>query len=180
MSSFTDPFFDRDESGGQPSRRPGRGRPQRSVVGGLFARLRMDREAAVSPDVTDSVMRRLGYSRASAEAARRERLALWGWRVASTTAVLAFVGLILSSVHVARSQSSRSESPEEVLRASLAEKSRWLGDVAEGLEPLQVERVLVPAPATRNAPVQPEPKPFDLPHPSSEGTAPAEAPLKKV
>jgi hypothetical protein len=140
----------------------------------------MDREAAVSPDVTDSVMRRLGYSRASAEAARRERLALWGWRVASTTAVLAFVGLILSSVHVARSQSSRSESPEEVLRASLAEKSRWLGDVAEGLEPLQVERVLVPAPATRNAPVQPEPKPFDLPHPSSEGTAPAEAPLKKV
>ncbi len=180
MSRRPDPFPDGDHAHERGSNRSHRPAARRGPLHGLFDRLRMDREAAVSPDVTDSVMRRLGYARASQQAVRRERLALWGWRIASTTAVLAFVGLILSSVHIARSQSSRSESVEEVLRASLEEKSRWLGDVAEGLEPLKVDRMLAPSQQPRAPRSEPETLPFGLPHPSSEGTAPAEAPLKKV
>jgi hypothetical protein len=183
MNRPFDPYFHDDGDGdrGAPrrSRRSGDERAPRGLLRGLFDNLRMDREAAVSPDVTDSVMRRLGYARASEAAMRRERLSIWGWRIASTTAVLAFLGLILSSVHVTRYEASLSESVEEVLRAKLEERSRWLGDVAEGLEPLKVDRMLVPQ--LRTLPlVEPEPLPFGLPHPASEGTAPAEAPLKKV
>lgn len=143
--------------------------------------MREEQEGGVSPDLADSVLARLGYAKASPSATRFEWLSRWSWRLAASAAVLAVVGTVLWSVHNARSEATRPNSVEEVVRASLAQKSRWLGDVANGIQPRGpgFGSSSSDAGTTPSTPTAPE-LPLRVPHPSSDGTAPAEAPLKKV
>lgn len=164
-------------------RRPHRDGAPDPAIDAVFRAMREEQEGGVSPDLTDSVMRRLGYAKASARVSRWQRMSRWAWRAASTAAVLTVAGLMLWSVHSIRYEASRSESVEEVVRASLAQKSRWLGEVANGIQPRGVgftrpDRDATPT--TPPVPVADPALPVHVPHPSSEGTAPAEAPLKKV
>lgn len=149
----------------------------------ILRAMREEHQGGVSPDLADSVMARLGYARATPKASRWATITRWGWRTATSLTVLAFVGMALWSVHQARSERSRPNSVEEVVRASLAQKSRWLGEVADGIQPIGrgFEQSLESARRAPRAPIAPKAElPVLVPHPASEGTAPAEAPLKKV
>lgn len=129
----------------QPHRRrraPRRRGPDSSASAGkppvqrVFDALREEHDGGVSPDVADAVMARLGFERTTRRGERRERVRTLLGRVARSAVVLAVVGGSLWLIHSTRIERHRGSSVEEVVRASLARQGELLGNVANGVRPL--------------------------------------------
>ncbi|MBL9118358.1 MAG: hypothetical protein JNL80_00410 [Phycisphaerae bacterium] len=150
-------------------------------LGDVLRAMREEQEGGVSPDLSETVMRQLGFRRATARASRRERIGRWVRRASSALAVLALAGGTLWVVHTSRLDRTRDSSMEEVVRASLEHKSRLLGDLAECVRPFdQLQRTestglesdlpggqrpaRTPAPPTIPQPLRDEARPAEAPH----------------
>jgi hypothetical protein len=147
--------------------------------------MREEHEGGVSPDLADSVMARLGYQRASLHQARRERLGRWGRRMATGLAVLACAAGAAWLVHTTRVERARTSSMEEIVRTSLEENGRLIGNVAECVRPLGRLREPVgndstASPATPDAPIRRNSVLPSLQQPLGDDARPAEAPHKKA
>lgn len=170
----------------RPRRSPRRRGSARSAgkdsVERVFDALREENQGGVSPDVSDAVMARLGYQRTSRRAAMRERIRSVLGRFARSAMVLAAVGGTLWLVHSVRIERHRPSSVEEVVRASLARQGELLGNVANGVRPLdRLLNVDEPAP-------EPVRRPFERAWPALDETGerhgedqmPAIAPHKRA
>lgn len=161
-----------------------RRRPRRDELDAVLRAMREEQLGGVSPDLSRSVMAKLGFQRATAAAARRERIGRWVRRGSTAALLLAVCGGVLGWVHVHRIERSRATSVEEVVRASLEHQGRLLGHVADGIRALEQlrsdDQVRDLPPASTERPTGgPLPR-GGLSLPLDDGDRPAEAPHKKA
>jgi hypothetical protein len=186
--SFSDRF--RSHRRPRPTERPlDRARVVRGRLDEVAADLARDadRLEGASVDVTASVLARLGYAQVDQRTARRARIALWTKRAASLSMVVVLLALAVSTVHDYRMRTAEGGAVEDVVRASLAEKRSWLGDVAEGLAPVARLPSTLPSPARPAAHPAERPvvvpslvdPPAELNAPRGEEAKPAVAPFRK-
>ena len=153
-------------------------------LGDVLRAMREEQEGGVSPDLSETVMRQLGFRRATVRASRRERIGRWVRRASSALAVLALAGGTLWVVHTSRLERTRDSSMEEVVRASLEHKSRLLGDLAECVRPFDQLQRIEPTDLQSDLPGRQRPArtpaPPTIPQPLRDEARPAEAPHKRA
>lgn len=153
-------------------------------LGDVLRAMREEQEGGVSPDLSETVMRQLGFHRASPRISRRERIGRWVRRASSALAVLFVAGGTLWVVHTSRLERTRDSSMEEVVRASLEHKSRLLGDLAECVRPFEqlqgTERGEIRSGVQSRLRSAPTPALPTIPQPLRDEARPAEAPHKRA